>query len=303
MEGERAHLSHYRSDGTYRPATCLREEIIKHTRETADVPDRLKAGLDKALGPLKTWVQAKLPAKSSLQKGIPPEATDIPVEAKVTEPARANERESMVVTQIASRGIRNPDVLAVMKAIPRHEFVPQEIRDHAYEDSALPIGFEQTISQPYIVALMTEVLQLTKESRVLEIGTGCGYQTSVLAALSKKVYSIEIVAALANETRQRLARLGVENVEIRTGDGYRGWLEEAPFDQIIVTAAPDHLPEHLFEQLVEGGRLIIPIGKGTQELMIFKLNEGRMEANRLIPVRFVPMTGEAMGWNGDRWGN
>ncbi len=180
-----------------------------------------------------------------------------------------------------------------MKALPRHEFIPNAIQDHAYDDGAMPIGNGQTISQPYIVALMTEALRLTPDCRVLEIGTGCGYQSAVLAALCRQVYSIEIVPNLAEETRHRLARLGIENVEIRTGDGYHGWPEEAPFDRIIVTAAPDHIPAHLFGQLVEGGRLIIPVGEGTQDLMLFRLLDGKMEANRLIPVRFVPMTGEA----------
>lgn len=265
--------------------------------------NRLKAGLDKALAPLKTWAQSKAPAKNGSEiDTLTGDAANTPFTSEV-DSARANERESMVTTQIVSRGIRNPDVLDVMRKLPRHEFVPANIKDHAYEDGALPIGNGQTISQPYIVALMTEVLRLNKECRVLEIGTGCGYQSAVLASLCKKVYSVEIVADLADETRHRLARLGINNVEIRTGDGYRGWPEEAPFDCIIVTAAPDHLPEHLLEQLVEGGRLIIPIGEGTQELMVFRLADRHMEANRLIPVRFVPMTGEAMGSNGRRLGN
>lgn len=265
--------------------------------------NRLKAGLDKAFAPLKTWVQSKASAKnvSEMEKSPAP-AGLAGIESSI-EPARVNERVSMVTTQIATRGVRDFDVLTVMSQIPRHEFVPQNIKDHAYEDGALPIGNGQTISQPYIVALMTEALQLTKDCRVLEIGTGCGYQSAVLASLCQKVFSIEIVANLAEETRQRLASLGIENVQIRTGDGYRGWPEEAPFDRIIVTAAPDHLPEHLFEQLVEGGRMIIPIGEGTQELMVFRMEAGRMEANRLIPVRFVPMTGEAIGSNRKRWGN
>ena len=265
--------------------------------------NRLKAGLDKAFAPLKSWVQSKASAKESTASTPAKTSVECKLDDFNSEPARANERESMVTTQIVARGIRNPDVLEVMRRLPRHLFVPQNIKDHAYEDGALPIGNEQTISQPYIVALMTEALQLTKQCRVLEIGTGCGYQSAVLASLCQSVYSIEIVASLAEETRQRLASLGIENVMIRTGDGYRGWKEEAPFDRIIVTAAPDHLPEHLFEQLIEGGRMIIPIGESTQELMVFKLEEGRMEANRLIPVRFVPMTGEAMGSNREGRGN
>ncbi len=264
--------------------------------------DRLKAGLGKALAPLITWARSKAPAKTGSASPATEHAIDFSPDTERPEPARTNEREAMVTTQIAARGVRNPEVLSVLRKVPRHEFVPQSIKDHAYEDGAMPIGNGQTISQPYIVALMTEALQLTRECRVLEIGTGCGYQTAVLAALCRKVYSIEIVAGLAEETRHRLARLGVDNVETRTGDGYRGWPEEAPFDRIIVTAAPDHIPEHLFGQLVENGRMIIPVGENTQDLMVFKLSEGKMEAKRLIPVRFVPMTGEAMRPIRDKWG-
>lgn len=263
--------------------------------------NRLKTGLNRAFAPLFSWARAKSHARNSTASAVTTDAIDFAPVQEGGEPARANERESMVMTQIAARGIRNPDVLAVMKSLPRHEFVPASIRDLAYEDCALPIGNGQTISQPYIVALMTEALSLDKNCRVLEIGTGCGYQSSVLAALCRQVYSIEIVAHLADETRRRLARLGIDNVEIRTGDGYRGWPEEAPFDRIIGTAAPDHIPEHLFEQLVEGGRLIIPVGEGTQELTVFELDSGRMQVNRLIPVRFVPMTGEAMEPTRKRW--
>lgn len=265
--------------------------------------NRLKAELGKVFAPLKSWAQSMSPAQNgSLAKES---ATDCPAEPRTVpaESGRQHERHAMVTAQIASRGIHNPDVLAVMRKIPRHEFVPDTIQDHAYDDAAMPIGSGQTISQPYIVALMTAALQLTKDCRVLEIGTGCGYQSAVLAALCSQVFSIEIVAALADETRHRLARLGINNVEIRTGDGYRGWPEQAPFDRIIVTAAPDHIPEHLFGQLTEGGRLIIPVGEGTQDLMVFRLTDGRMEATRLIPVRFVPMTGEAMKPVRERWGN
>lgn len=243
--------------------------------------NRLKAGLDKAFAPLLSWAMSKTPAQFA--------RTDAEVE-----PPRRNERNAMVTAQIAARGVRDPDVLSVMRHVPRHEFVPQAIADHAYDDSAMPIGEGQTISQPYIVGLMTEALQLTKDCRVLEIGTGCGYQSAILAALCKQVYSVEIVAALAEETRQRLARLGIGNVEILVGDGYRGWPEAAPFDRIIVTAAPNHLPEHLFSQLSNDGKLIIPVGEKTQDLMVFTMKEEQIEAKRLIPVRFVPMTGEAL---------
>lgn len=266
------------------------------------MPNILKAGLDKAFAPLITWARSRAHYKGGSVSQESQLDLDFTPESASSQSARVNERESMVITQIASRGISNPYVLAVMKKLPRHEFVPQSIKDHAYEDGAMPIGNGQTISQPYIVALMTDALQLTSGCRVLEIGTGCGYQSAVLASLCRRVYSIEIVESLAEETRHRLARLGIFNVEIRTGDGYRGWPEEAPFDRIIVTAAPDHIPEHLFGQLVEGGRIIIPVGEGTQDLMVFKLGDGKMEANRLIAVRFVPMTGEAMRSSRDKWG-
>lgn len=266
--------------------------------------NRLKAGLDKAFAPLRNWAMGKAPAQSACGSQMPSDSPEKADNSAAEQPARINERNAMVTTQIAARDIKNPDVLAVMRKIPRHEFVPEEIKDHAYEDGALPIGNGQTISQPYIVALMTEALQLTKDCRVLEIGTGCGYQSAVLAALCRQVFSIEIVAPLADETRERLARLAIDNVQIRTADGYRGWPEEGPFDCIIVTAAPDHIPEHLFAQLKEGGRLIIPVGEGNQDLIVFKLmDEGGLETTRLIPVRFVPMTGEAMKPARQRWGN
>lgn len=256
--------------------------------------NRLKAGLDKALAPLRNWAMGNKPSQSGCGRQVPADLRAKTSPVKGEQSARANERHAMVTTQISARGIKNPDVLRVLRDIPRHEFVPASIRDHAYEDGALPIGNGQTISQPYIVALMTEALELTKDCRVLEIGTGCGYQSAVLAALCRQVFSIEIIAELAEETRRRLARLRIDNVAIRTADGYRGWPEESPFDCIMVTAAPDHIPEHLFAQLKEGGRLIIPVGEGNQDLMVFKLIEGGLQSKRLIPVRFVPMTGEAM---------
>lgn len=267
--------------------------------------NRLKAGLNKAFAPLKTWATKQaLNCFAAPQHASPEPTADLDaLGSSALQPARINEREAMVTTQIAARGVRNQRVLKVMKSIPRHEFVPASILDHAYEDGAMPIGNGQTISQPYIVALMTEALDLTENDRVLEIGTGCGYQSAVLAALCRQVYSMEIVPTLAEETRHRLARLGIENVEIRIGDGYRGWPEQAPFDCIIITAAPDHIPEHLFSQLAEGGRLIIPVGQETQELLLFKLENGEMVTKRLIPVRFVPMTGEAMSRPRQRWGN
>ena len=206
----------------------------------------------------------------------------------------AVEREAMVATQIAAREVRDPRVLAAMRAVPRHEFVPAEVRAHAYADSPLPIGHGQTISQPYIVAFMTEQLALKPTQRVLEIGTGSGYQAAVLAKLVAEVFTIEIVEPLAKRAAADLARLGFKNVRVRAGDGYQGWPEAVPFDAIIVTCAPDHVPEPLVRQLKEGGRMIIPVGEfGAQELYVLEKRAGKIEQRAVLPVRFVPMTGKA----------
>jgi protein-L-isoaspartate(D-aspartate) O-methyltransferase len=202
-------------------------------------------------------------------------------------------RAAMVREQIEARGIRDPAVLAAMRAVPRHELVPEAVRDHAYEDRPLPIGHRQTISQPYVVAAMTEALDLSPGERVLEIGTGSGYQAAVLSELSREVFSVEIVAPLAQRARADLARLGYDNVRVRSGDGYRGWPEQAPFDAIVVTAAPDHVPKPLLEQLEVGGRLVIPVGDTFQELIRITRGADGFERESLFPVRFVPMTGEA----------
>ena len=202
-------------------------------------------------------------------------------------------REAMVRDQIEARGVSDAKVLAAMRKVPRHELVPVSVRGSAYADHPLPIGHEQTISQPYIVAFMTEALQLRGDERVLEIGTGSGYQAAVLAEIAKEVYSIEIVPALARRARSDLARLGYARVAVREGDGYRGWPEHAPFDAIIVTAAPPKIPQPLLDQLKPGGRLVVPVGTAVQELTrITKAPDGLRE-ERLLPVRFVPMTGEA----------
>jgi len=205
----------------------------------------------------------------------------------------SSERSRMVAEQIVNRGVTDPLVLAAMRKVPRHEFVPESYRNYAYADEPLPIGEGQTISQPYIVALMTESLHINKGSRVLEIGTGSGYQAAVLAEIAKEVYSIEIVEPLAKRAGDILERLGYKNVKVRCGDGYRGWPEEAPFDAIIVTAAPDHIPQPLIDQLKVGGRMSIPVGEIYQELMIVTKNEKGVTTKDVIPVRFVPMTGEA----------
>ena len=202
-------------------------------------------------------------------------------------------RERMVREQIAGRDVRDPRVLAAMRKVPRHLFVPADVRKLAYIDSPLPIGLGQTISQPYIVAFMTEALELKPQDRVLEIGTGSGYQAAVLAELVKEVYTIEIVDSLAREAEARLKRLGYTNVRMRSGDGYRGWPEAAPFDAIMLTAAPDHVPQPLTDQLRDGGRLILPLGRGDQDLVRLRRTRQGIQHERLLPVRFVPMTGEA----------
>jgi protein-L-isoaspartate(D-aspartate) O-methyltransferase len=202
-------------------------------------------------------------------------------------------RERMVRDQIEARGVKDPRVLAAMRAVPRHELVPEQLRDHAYEDRPLPIGHGQTISQPYVVAFMTEELDLDPDDRVLEVGTGSGYQAAVLGRLAREVYSIEIVEPLAERAKADLARLGYSNVHVRAGDGYRGWPEHAPYDAIVVTAAPDHVPQPLIDQLAVGGRLVLPVGRGIQELVRITRDEQGLHEEHLIGVRFVPMTGEA----------
>ena len=202
-------------------------------------------------------------------------------------------RMDMITTQIKGRGITDPRVLVAMENVPRHEFVPPDLRSQAYEDDPLPIGHGQTISQPYIVALMTETLALNPQSRVLEIGTGSGYQAAVFGELAREVYSIEIIKPLAKTARQTLERLGYTNVHVRTGDGRQGWPEAAPFDAIAVTCAPDEIPSALPDQLREGGRLVIPVGpaNAVQELVLLEKSHDGMKRISLIEVRFVPMTG------------
>lgn len=204
-------------------------------------------------------------------------------------------RRRMVAEQLVKRGISDAKVLAAMGAVPRHEFIPKDARDEAYDDRPLPIGAGQTISQPYIVAYMTEQLAPKPGDRVLEVGTGSGYQAAILARLVKEVYSIEIVESLGRRAMQDLARLGFTNVHVRIGDGYAGWPEEAPFDAIIVTCAPERVPEPLTQQLKEGGRMIIPVGgrHGQQDLYLLEKRNGKLERRAVMPVRFVPMTGRA----------
>ena len=198
----------------------------------------------------------------------------------------------MVDVDLLGRDIRDHRVLAAMLKVPRHEFVTAAFKEHAYADAPLPIGQDQTISQPYIVALMTQVAQLQPTDRVLEIGTGSGYQAAVLAEIVKEVYTIEIVESLANDSRDRLQRLGYGNVTVKHGDGYRGWEEFAPFDAILLTAAAPKIPKPLIEQLKEGGRMILPLeGLFFQNLIRMTKDQGRLKHEEITGVRFVPMTG------------
>ncbi|MGB9720246.1 MAG: protein-L-isoaspartate(D-aspartate) O-methyltransferase [bacterium] len=201
-------------------------------------------------------------------------------------------RRQMVEEQIIARGIKDSNVINAMLKVERHRFVPREYERYAYMDGPLPIGEGQTISQPYIVALMTEVLQLRKGERVLEIGTGSGYQAAVLSLIVKEVYTIEIIPSLAKSAQQRFESLGYKNVYVKCGDGFLGWSEKAPFDGIIITCSAPRVPEPLIEQLAEGGRLVMPEGDEFQMLVLYKKIKGKLEKEELIPVRFVPMKGK-----------
>jgi protein-L-isoaspartate(D-aspartate) O-methyltransferase len=204
----------------------------------------------------------------------------------------ADLRREMVEEQIRRRQVRAPNVLRAMEEVPRHRFVPEHQRGSAYVDSPLPIGDGQTISQPYVVALMTELLELDADSKVLEIGTGSGYQAAVLSRIAKEVYSIEIRESLGEAARNLLAELGYDNVRVRIGDGYQGWPEAAPFDGIIVTAAPERIPQPLVDQLRIGGKMVIPVGRFLQELLVITRTEDGIQTREVAGVRFVPMIGE-----------
>jgi protein-L-isoaspartate(D-aspartate) O-methyltransferase len=198
-------------------------------------------------------------------------------------------RRRMVYTQIRARGVCDPRVLSVMEKMPRHLFVPPDLAESAYADEPLPIGSGQTISQPYIVAYMSEVLGLAGDEKVLEVGTGSGYQTAVLAELAAEVWTVELVEELSEQARQRLDELGYANIHFRCGDGTKGWPEASPFDAVIVTAAPDSIPKALVEQMADGGRMVIPVGRETQELVLVERSGKAFRQTRLIGVRFVPL--------------
>lgn len=209
-----------------------------------------------------------------------------------SEEQMARARSQMVAEQMRARDIRDPRVLQAIERVPRHLFVPEAQRDDAYADYPLPIGYGQTISQPYIVAFMTQALEVRPTDKVLEIGTGSGYQAAVLGELAHEVYTIEIVEPLAESAKKTLADLGYKNVHVRAGNGYLGWPEEAPFDRIMVTAAPDEVPPALVEQLKMDGLMAIPVGSVFQELRIMRRTADGMQTLQTLPVRFVPMTGK-----------
>jgi protein-L-isoaspartate(D-aspartate) O-methyltransferase len=225
---------------------------------------------------------------NSSHKGLPPEK-DATKEINSFNIARTR----MVEAQIKARGIKDLLVLKAMLRVKRHLFVPKQLWDTAYEDYPLPIGHGQTISQPYIVALMTELLELKGGEKVLEIGTGSGYQAAIIADIAEEVFTIEIVEDLARTAKERLYKLGYSNIHVRAGDGYKGWPEEAPFDAIILTAAPDHIPEPLLEQLKLNGVIILPMGSYFQDLYRIRKTKKGILKEKIAPVRFVPMTGEA----------
>jgi len=202
--------------------------------------------------------------------------------------------ERMVAEQIEKRGVKDKRVLQAMRTVPRHKFVPDDFKAYAYEDRPLPIGCGQTISQPYIVALMTELLKVDKEDKVLEVGTGSGYQAAILSQIVREVYTIEIFEELGISAKRKLRELGYSNVKVRIGDGYYGWPEEAPFDAIIVTCAATHIPPPLIAQLREEGRMCIPVGGvfQVQNLMLVEKRDGKITSRNILPVRFVPMLGK-----------
>ena len=216
----------------------------------------------------------------------------LPMHASAQEDLLAGKRQQMVDV-VRQRGVSDLRVLDAMGRVPRHLFVPEKVRPQAYEDFPLPIGSQQTISQPYIVALMTSLLDLRGGEKVLEIGTGSGYQAAVLSKVAGEVYTIEILGSLSESARKAIGGLGYDNIHFRVGDGYAGWPEAAPFDGILVTAAPEKVPQPLLDQLKVGGKLVIPVGSFFQDLLVYTRTATGIERKNVAPVRFVPMTGEA----------
>ncbi|HEY0511721.1 MAG TPA: protein-L-isoaspartate(D-aspartate) O-methyltransferase [Thermoanaerobaculia bacterium] len=254
------------------------------------------------MAPISRRLLARLLALGLLAGGMAPPLAAIQPAAAPPASQPASQEDGLaaarraMVEQIRARDVTDPAVLAALEAVPRHLFVPADQRPKAYSDEPLAIGAGQTISQPYIVGLMTSLLELKQGARVLEIGTGSGYQAAVLSRMAGEVYTIEILKPLAERARRTLAELGYRNVHLRVGDGYQGWPEEAPFDGIIVTAAPPSVPEPLLRQLKLGGRLVIPVGNrdAIQNLLVFtRRPDGGFDRSTVLPVRFVPMTGEA----------
>ncbi len=248
----------------------------------------LAGGLSAAMALIPTASCSQLAGKATVLS----RSQEVKGAAEAGDPFR-EARRRMVERDIASRGVTKPSVLEAMRQVPRHRFVPDALVAMAYDDRPLPIGLGQTISQPYIVALMVELAEISPGDRVLEIGTGSGYQAAVLSDLAREIYTIEILQELSLRAKRVLRETGHENIEFRVGDGYRGWPEAAPFDAIVVTAAPPHVPQPLLEQLAEGGRLVIPVGVDYQELLVLEKTLTGVVQRRSIPVRFVPMTGEA----------
>jgi len=261
--------------------------------DSAGWPKRMASRL-MALGVLTMVVVLGLACGRTPAPSAPP-ATGTPEATRsAAEAAFAQARRRMVETQIRRRDVADPAVLRVMEKVPRHRFVPAEYLEQAYADHPLPIGEGQTISQPYIVALMTELLRLQRGEKVLEIGTGSGYQAAILAELTAEVYTVEIIEVLAARATQRLQELGYSNVRVKSGDGYYGWEEHAPYDCIIVTCAPDHVPPPLIAQLKDGGRLVIPVGPpgAYQSLWQIEKHGDKVISNNITGVIFVPMTGK-----------
>jgi len=262
-------------------------------REGTPLSDPKSLGADQE--PTDPFASAAAADGSPSEAGSSAGSVQVPALADET-PAQTQARQRMIDRDLRARGILDRRVLEAMARVQRHRFVPPDQVPYAYEDRPLPIGHGQTISQPYIVALMTELARPTPESKALDIGTGSGYQAAILAELCKEVYSIEILDPLAQEAKKRLQELGYKNVAVRTGDGYQGWPEKAPFDLIIVAAAPDHVPQPLVDQLAPGGRLVIPVGRHwwSQELLVIeKQPDGSIRQRSVASVAFVPMTGKA----------